>query len=119
LHANLSQASAIVYGGMARFGGGAVLAGLMLGAIAVFIIDRNFRSATVYAVAAAVLAFFGLIHGTEIGIGVNLDIVIGYLLMAGLTGYLALRAPAPVEAEAEAEVNEPAAVPASAEPATP
>ena len=79
---------------MARFGGGAMLAGLMLGAIAVFIIDREFRNATIFAVAAAVLSFFGLIHGSQVGVAVNLDIVVGYLLMAGITGFLALRKPA-------------------------
>ncbi len=42
-------------------------------------------------VAAAVLSFFGLIHGAQVGIGVNLDIVVGYLLMAGLLGFLAWR----------------------------
>ncbi len=91
LRAQLSEPGAIIYHGMARFGGGAVLAGLMLGAIAVFIIDREFRNATIYAVAAAGLTFFGLIHGTEIGVGVNLDIAAGYLLMAGITGFLGLR----------------------------
>jgi AGZA family xanthine/uracil permease-like MFS transporter len=111
LQARLSEAGAIVYNGMARFGGGAVLAGLMLGAIAVFIIERDFRNATIYAAAAALLSFFGLIHGTQIGIAVNLDIVAGYALMALITGFLAVRAPATAE--------ETAAMPASAEPATP
>jgi AGZA family xanthine/uracil permease-like MFS transporter len=83
----------------------------MLGAIAVFIIDRDFRSAAIFAVASAVLAFFGLIHAAQVGIGVNLDIVIGYLLMAGFTGFLAVRKPA--------EESERVAVPASAEVATP
>jgi AGZA family xanthine/uracil permease-like MFS transporter len=91
LQAKLSDTGAIIYHGMARFGGGATLAGLMLGAIAVFIIDREFRQATIFALAAAVLTFFGLIHGAEVGIGVNLDIVVGYLLMAGLLGFLAWR----------------------------
>jgi len=88
LQATLSDSGAIIYHGMARFGGGATLAGLMLGAIAVFIIDRNFRSATLFAIGAAGLAFFGLIHGTQIGVAVNLDIVAGYLLMGGITGAL-------------------------------
>jgi hypothetical protein len=52
-----------------------------------------------------VLSFFGLIHGEQVGIGVNLDIVVGYLLMAGMTGYLAVRKPAEV-----AEPEETAAV---------
>ena len=91
LQAKLSESGAIIYNGMVRFGGGATLAGLMLGAIAVFIIDREFRSATIFALAAAVLTFFGLIHGAQVGIGVNLDIVVGYVLMAGLLGLLAFR----------------------------
>ena len=61
------------------------LAGLMLGAIAVFIIDKDaFRNATVFALGAAVLSFFGLIHGAQGGIAVNLDIVAGYILMAAI-----------------------------------
>jgi AGZA family xanthine/uracil permease-like MFS transporter len=110
LQAKLSDASAIVYHGMARFGGGAVLAGLMLGAIAVFIIDKDFRNATIYAAGAAVLTFFGLIHGTTIGVGVNLDIVVGYVLMAGMTGWLALREKAPAT-EAEPGLAAEAATP--------
>jgi AGZA family xanthine/uracil permease-like MFS transporter len=78
----------------------------------VFIIDRDFRGATVFALAAAMLSFFGLIHGAQVGFAVNLDIVIGYVLMAGITGYLALRVPAQ---ETETAV----AVPASVEVATP
>jgi hypothetical protein len=49
-----------------------------------------------------VLAFFGLIHGTQIGVAVNLDIVAGYLLMGGITGALWLTRRAAVE-EAAAE----------------
>jgi AGZA family xanthine/uracil permease-like MFS transporter len=96
---------------MVRFGGGATLAGLMLGAIAVFTIDRDFRNATIFALGAAVLCFFGLIHGAQVGIAVNLDIVLGYVLMAGITGYLAVRKPA--------EEAETVAIPATAEVATP
>ena len=48
---------------MAPLGGGAMLAGLVLGAIAAFIIDREFKSATIFALAGAVLSFFGFIHG--------------------------------------------------------
>ena len=94
LQAKLSDGGAILYHGMVRFGGGATLAGLMLGAIAVFIIDSDFRNATVFALGAAVLSFFGLIHGAQVGIAVNLDIVVGYVLMAAITGFLAIRKPA-------------------------
>jgi len=52
----------VVYQGMAILGSGAVLAGLMLGAIAVFIIDKHYARAIFYCVAAAVLAAVGLIN---------------------------------------------------------
>jgi adenine/guanine/hypoxanthine permease len=110
LQAKLSDGGAILYHGMVRFGGGATLAGLMLGAIAVFIIDRDFRNATIFAIGAAVLSFFGLIHGAQVGLAVNLDIVVGYLLMAAITGYLAIRKPA--------EEPQTTAIPASVEVAT-
>jgi adenine/guanine/hypoxanthine permease len=107
LQAKLSDGGAILYHGMVRFGGGATLAGLMLGAIGVFIIDKDFRNATIFALGAAVLSFFGLIHGVQVGIAVNLDIVVGYVLMAAITGFLAFRKPA--------EETETAVIPASAE----
>ena len=44
---------------MAILGAGAVLAGLMLGAIAVFVIDKQYSRAIVYSLIAAVLAFVG------------------------------------------------------------
>jgi AGZA family xanthine/uracil permease-like MFS transporter len=72
----------VVYHGMALLGGGAVLAGLMLGAIAAFIIDRAFDKAAIYAAAGAVLAFFGFIHGTSLGIGNSAPVALGYLIIA-------------------------------------
>ena len=46
-----------------------------------------------------------------VGIAVNLDIVVGYVLMAGITRYLAVRK--------TAEETETAVIPAAAEVATP
>ncbi|HEX3953905.1 MAG TPA: hypothetical protein VHW90_10060 [Stellaceae bacterium] len=74
----------VVYHGMALLGGGAVLAGLMLGAIAAFIIDRAFERAAIYAAAGAVLAFFGFIHGTSLGFGNGAAVALGYLIIAGI-----------------------------------
>jgi adenine/guanine/hypoxanthine permease len=74
----------VVYHGMALLGGGAVLAGLMLGAIAAFIVDRAFDRAAIYAAVAAVLAFFGFIHGTSLGIGNSASVALGYLIVAGI-----------------------------------
>jgi adenine/guanine/hypoxanthine permease len=73
-----------IYHGMAVFGGGAVLAGMVLGAIATFIIDREFNRAVVAAVAGAVLSFFGLINATgPVGLNVSAPVTLGYLIMAG------------------------------------
>jgi len=76
-------ATGVVYHGMALLGGGAVLAGLILGAIAAFIIDRKFEWAALFAGAGAVLSFFGFIHGTSLGIGSSIPVAVGYLIVAG------------------------------------
>ncbi len=77
-------ATGVVYHGMALLGGGAVLAGLILGAIAAFIIDRKFEWAALFAGAGAVLSFFGFIHGTALGIGSSAPVALGYLIVAGV-----------------------------------
>ena len=51
---------------MALFGGGAVLAGLVLGSIATFVIDRQFVRAVIASVIGAALSFVGLIHGEKV-----------------------------------------------------
>jgi AGZA family xanthine/uracil permease-like MFS transporter len=56
---------------MVLFGGGAVVAGLVLGAIAVFVIDREYTRAIVYTVIGAVLAALGFIHAAQIIISVE------------------------------------------------
>ena len=74
---------------MQLFGGGGTLAGLMLGAIAAFIIDREFDRAALYALAAAVLAFFGFINGTALGFANSAPVALGYLMIALICGGLA------------------------------
>jgi AGZA family xanthine/uracil permease-like MFS transporter len=70
----------VVYHGMELLGGGAVLAGLVLGAMAAFIIDRQFKMAAMYAFAGAVLAFFGFIHGAQLGWAMSPMVALGYAL---------------------------------------
>lgn len=72
----------VIYRGLELFGGGGTLTGLMLGATAAFIIDRAFDKAAIYATGAAVLAFFGVINGTALGIGNSQGVALGYLLVA-------------------------------------
>jgi AGZA family xanthine/uracil permease-like MFS transporter len=96
----------VVYHGMELLGGGAVLAGMILGAIAAFIIDRRFERAAIYAGAGAVLSFFGFIHGTSLGFGNSAPVALGYLFVAVLCLAFLVQeqdAPAVVEDEAVAE----------------
>jgi adenine/guanine/hypoxanthine permease len=63
-------------------GGGAVLAGLLLGAITAFLIDRKFFWAAGYAAAGAILGFIGLVHGPKVGWDIGPQIALGYLFAA-------------------------------------
>jgi AGZA family xanthine/uracil permease-like MFS transporter len=77
-------ATGVLYRGLETLGGGSVLAGLMLGAIAVFIIDRRLRVAAAWAFAAAILAFVGLIHGEQLGWAVSPQVALGYALFGAI-----------------------------------
>jgi AGZA family xanthine/uracil permease-like MFS transporter len=72
----------VIYRGMELFGGGATLAGLILGAIAVFIIDRQFDKAAIYAGIGAVLSYFGFINGTALAVGNSAPVALGYVVLA-------------------------------------
>jgi len=74
----------VLYHGLSLLGGGAILGGLVLGAIAAFVIDRQFIKAASFALGGAVLTFFGMIHGEAIGIGETPTIAVSYLLVAGV-----------------------------------
>jgi AGZA family xanthine/uracil permease-like MFS transporter len=72
----------ILYKGLAVMGGGAILGGLMLCAIAVFVIEREFTKAAIFSLVGAVLTFFGFIHGEAIGVGQTPLVAISYLGVA-------------------------------------
>jgi AGZA family xanthine/uracil permease-like MFS transporter len=72
----------VLYEGLATLGGGATLAGIILGAVTVFIIDRAYEKAAAFALAGAVLTFFGLIHAEAIGIGQTPAVAASYLIVA-------------------------------------
>ena len=86
--AKLAQVG-VLYKGLETLGGGATLAGIILGAITVFIIDREFEKAAAFALAGTILTFFGFIHGEAIGIGSSPAVAVGYLAVAGVLFMLA------------------------------
>jgi AGZA family xanthine/uracil permease-like MFS transporter len=59
----------VLYHGLEVMGGGSILTGLILGAIGVFVIEREFVKASAFAFAGAALTYFGFMHGEAIGIG--------------------------------------------------
>src|SRR6201987_1598593 len=69
----------VIYRGLEVLGGGAILAGLILGAIGVFVIERQFLKAAAFSVAGALLTFFGFIHGEKIGLGQTPVVEVRYL----------------------------------------
>jgi AGZA family xanthine/uracil permease-like MFS transporter len=82
----------LVYHGMELLGGGAVLAGLVLGALAAFVIDRRLKEAGLWAFAGAVLAFFGFIHGAQLGWAVSPQVALGYALFGAVCLVASLQA---------------------------
>ncbi|WP_371346902.1 regulator [Ancylobacter sp. IITR112] len=73
----------VLYHGLEVMGGGAILVGLVLGAIGVFVVERQFVNAAAFALAGAVLTFFGFMHGESVGFGVTPGVAFAYLLVAG------------------------------------
>ncbi len=74
----------VLYEGLAVMSGGAILVGLVLGAIAAFVIEREYRKAAAFAGAGAVLTFFGFMHGEAVGIGHSPMVAVAYLIVAAV-----------------------------------
>ena len=70
----------VIYNGIALLGSGSVLAGMVLGAMAVFIIERQLTHAAVTAFVGAALSFIGLIHGAQLGWAASPAVALGYAL---------------------------------------
>jgi AGZA family xanthine/uracil permease-like MFS transporter len=70
----------VLYHGLDVMGGGSILTGLVLGAIGVFVIERDFVKASAFALSGAVLTYFGFMHGEAVGIGGGLGVTPGVAL---------------------------------------
>ncbi len=64
----------------------------MLGAIGVFVIEREFNKAAAFAFAGAVMTYFGFMHGESVGIGGGLGVTPGVALAYAVVaiGFLAV-----------------------------
>jgi AGZA family xanthine/uracil permease-like MFS transporter len=104
----------VLYHGLQVLGGGSILGGLILASIAVGIIDRTFKKAAGFALAGAIMTFFGFMHGEKIGIGESPVVASSYLIIAVVLASCARYAvttPAPIESAHEPLAEQ---VPASA-----
>jgi AGZA family xanthine/uracil permease-like MFS transporter len=81
--ANMAK-SGVFYHGLTIVGGGSILAGVTLGAIGCYIADRQFLKAAGFAAAGAVLTFFGLMHGEQVGFNQTPTVAISYLVVSGI-----------------------------------
>ncbi len=95
------EGAGVVYNGLNTLGQGAILAGLFLGAIVAFVIDKRLVSAAAFAGIAALLSFVGLIHAPKVGWDANGPVALGYLGMAVVLLLFALGKPAPRVPDAE------------------
>ena len=105
----------MLYHGLEIMGGGSILGGLVLAAIAAFIIDRQFLKAAGFALAGAALTFFGFMHGEKIGLGQTPVVAVSYfavsLMLVSCAKFATVTAKAPAEPadRAPAGLPEPAA----------
>jgi AGZA family xanthine/uracil permease-like MFS transporter len=81
----------VSYGGISVLGAGSILVGLVLGAIAAHVIDRNWKGAILFSLFGAACSWFGFIHSTVLrlfpivgdsGFNAAWGPFIGYLAMA-------------------------------------
>ncbi|MBR0679776.1 regulator [Roseomonas eburnea] len=73
----------VLYPGLEVLGEGAILSGLILAAIAAFVIEKDWIHAAGFAGAGAVLTFFGFMHGPAVGFAVTPGVALAYAMMAG------------------------------------
>ncbi|MET3508537.1 NCS2 family permease [Halalkalibacter oceani] len=68
--------------GIVPLGQGAMFTAILLGAMTVAIIDRQFRQATIFALIAALLSFVGFMHAPALAFNAAGDFAVGYMLVA-------------------------------------
>jgi len=68
----------VLYRGLELLGGGSVLAGMVLGAMGAFVIEKQLKTAAVTAFIGAGLSYIGLIHGSQLGWGASPVVALGY-----------------------------------------
>ena len=74
----------VMWNGVPAVKSGAIIIGILLGTITVFIIDKKLDKVGITCLAGAALSLFGFIHSAELGFYITSPFTIGYLIMAVL-----------------------------------
>ncbi|MGL4288263.1 MAG: regulator [Phreatobacter sp.] len=74
----------VLYHGLEVMAGGAIITGLVLGAIGVFIVEKKFLNAAAFAGGGALLTFFGFMHGEAVGLAKSPSVALAYAMVAAL-----------------------------------
>ncbi|MCE5288123.1 MAG: regulator [Nocardiaceae bacterium] len=74
----------VVYDGLLTLGQGAILAGLVLGSMTVFVIEKKFIHAAVASAVGAAMSFIGLIHAPAVAWAAEPKVALGYLLFGAV-----------------------------------
>ena len=77
-------ANGAMWNGVPAVKSGAIIIGILLASICVFMIDKKLRSAALVSLAGAVLSLFGFIHNAELGFYPTSPFMIGWLIVAVL-----------------------------------
>jgi AGZA family xanthine/uracil permease-like MFS transporter len=74
----------VLYRGLETLGGGAILTSLVLGALAVCLIEREYVKAAAFALAGSVLTFCGFMHAEHIGFAQSPLLALSYIGVAAV-----------------------------------
>ena len=74
----------VMWNGVPAVKSGAIIIGILLGTMTVFIIDKQLHKVAITAVVGYVLACFGFIHSAGLGFNPASPFAIGYLIVAVL-----------------------------------
>ena len=72
----------VMWRGVAEVKSGAIIIGLILGTVTVFIIDNRLDKVAITALVAALLSCFGFIHSAELGVYIKSPFAIGYVIFS-------------------------------------
>ncbi|MDW7675045.1 MAG: NCS2 family permease, partial [Bacillota bacterium] len=65
-------------------GQGAMFTAIIWGAIAVFLLERDFVKAAIFSVVGAVLTFVGIMHAPKLALNANPEFMLGYIIMGAM-----------------------------------